>query len=185
MNFVLAPRAKLARPSLAKATANPRGTTAHIEDGNHPNAHRREVVIDREGEAGTEQAKVTIDASMDSRMEPERSKVPEHALEEIVPDPIFLGILEGTALLEVIDGLGREMDLAQAHHRSRRARTSERDWNTALPARSFRCRSASRVRCQAGEARGRSPPCSEAQRDSIAASRSGRLIFSISVGVIG
>lgn len=128
---------------------------------------------------------MTIDASMDSRMEPERSKVPEHALEEVVPDPIFLSIVEGTALLEVLDGLGREMDLAQAHQRSKRARTSERDWNTALPARSFRCRSASRVRCQAGEARGRSPACSEAQRDSIAASRSGRLIFSISVGVIG
>ena len=65
------------------------------------------------------------------------------------------------------------------------ARTSASECSTDFPELRRRRRSLRTRRCQAGEGITESCACNEAQRFSIAANRSGRLIFSISVGVIG
>ena len=175
----------LAWPPLTEASTDPSRVAAHIQDGDDPHPGFGDIVVGREREAPAEQAEESVNSPVNACVETQGGEISQYAFDEIIPHPIFLGIVEGFALLEVIHGFGQKMHLAQFHSRENFARTSASECSTDFPELRRRRRSLRTRRCQAGEGITESCACNEAQRFSIAANRSGRLIFSISVGVIG
>jgi hypothetical protein len=171
-------------PLFAQTFPNPCWITSHIQNRDDSYSRNGNFVVDCERKPQAKQTKKTMHSSVNASMKTKGRNISEYALDEVITHSDLLRIIERAALFQISHRFREYMNLAKFHQRRRRVLTSASEYITAFPERNFLRRSLKTRRCQAGDPISRPPPWSEAQRFSMAASRSGSVILSISIGLM-